>query len=211
MIGGWTAAAALQSDFDATRETISALAASPSASPWVMTTGLAVTGLCHCVTAAGLRSAHPVGRVALAVAGGATAAVAALPVDISPQAHGAAATVAFVGLTVWPALAARRSAPLGLDRRTGLLATAGLSALLVWFVLELQQLPPGLGSATGLSERALAGAQSLWPLAVVLLLRARNLRDRPAPRTDPRKPRTERHQLPMDQGESEHTGKGTPR
>ena len=173
MIGGWTAAAALQDHFDPVLETISALAAAPSAAPWVMTTGLAVTGICHCVTAAGLRSARPVGRGALALSGIATAAVAALPVDTSPQAHAVAAAVAFAGLTAWPALASRPGVHLALDRRTGLLATTGLTLLLGWFVLELQQVTPGLGAATGLSERALAGAQSLWPLAVVLLLRTR--------------------------------------
>ena len=56
--------------------------------------------------------------------------------------------------------------------RVGLVATAGLSVALLWFGLELQQLTPDGGGATGLAERALAGAQSLWPLTVVLVLRA---------------------------------------
>jgi hypothetical protein len=46
------------------------------------------------------------------------------------------------------------------SRRAGLLATAGLAALLAWFFVELQR-----GGLVGLSERMLAGAQALWPLA----------------------------------------------
>ena len=38
----------------------------------------------------------------------------------------------------------------------------------MWFGLELQKVTPDAGAATGLAERAVAGAQSLWPLVVVL-------------------------------------------
>lgn len=172
MIGGWTVAAARQAAaFDPVRDTISALATSAATAGWIMTAGLAVTGVCHVITAAGLRAAAPGGRVLLAVGGVATAAVAALPVDVAPGAHGAAAGVAFVALSVWPAAAGRPGARGVLRRRRGTAATTGLVALLVWFVLELQGAPPASGALTGLAERALAGAQSLWPLVVVAALR----------------------------------------
>jgi len=44
--------------------------------------------------------------------------------------------------------------------------------LLALFVVELQGLTPDSGAATGLAERALAGAQALWPLVVVVALRS---------------------------------------
>lgn len=178
MIGGWTLAAALQPPtFDATRDTISALATSSATAGGVMTAGLAVTGVCHLVTAAGLRPARAPGRVLLAVGGAATAAVAALPVDVASRAHGIAAGVAFVALSVWPAASAGASAgasaPGALARRWSVPASVLLLALLGWFVLELQGTGPAGGALTGASERALAGAQSVWPLVVVLTLRRR--------------------------------------
>lgn len=173
MIGGWTAAAAAQERFDPVRETISALAATGATAPWIMTAGLAGTGLAHLVTAAGLRPARRAGRVLHAVGGLATLAVAALPLDVAPHAHGVAAGVAFVALALWPALAWRRGegVPAVLRPATGLAAAAVLLGLLVLFVLELQGLTPDGGAATGATERWLAGAQAIWPLAVVLGLR----------------------------------------
>ena len=194
MIGGWTVAAALEDGFDATRETISALAAAPTGAPWVMTAGLAVTGVAHVVTASGLRPVPRAGRVLLALGGLGTAAVAALPVDRFGPAHGLAAGIAFGALALWPAAswrrvgrargegggagvrqpdvlpAAMRSAVL--RPAVGLGAAAVLLGLLGWFVLELQHATPTDGALTGLTERLLAGAQSLWPLVVVLALRS---------------------------------------
>lgn len=192
MIGGWTLAAAQQQSFDPVRETISALAAAPSTAPWTMTAGLALTGVSHCVTAAGLASARPAGRAVLALAGVATAGVAAFPVDRSPQAHGLTAAVAFAALTAWPALASHADVDGALSRRVGLTATAALAVALVWFGIELQQLAPDAGAATGLAERVLAGAQSLWPLAVVVLLRARSPRVLPPP--------SDRSRVPVGKG-----------
>jgi hypothetical membrane protein len=173
MIGGWTLAAAHQPRFDAVRETISALASAPARSPWLMTAGLAVTGVSYVLTAGGLRGARPAGRIVLAVGGVATAAVAALPVVAFPGPHGVAAAAGFAALTAWPALAtpAGRADPYG--RRTGVAASAVLLALLIWFVAELQHLTPDGGTTTGLAERFVAGGQSLWPLAAVLLARRR--------------------------------------
>ncbi|MBX9243513.1 DUF998 domain-containing protein [Actinotalea ferrariae] len=173
MIGGWTLAAAAQERFDPVRETISALAATDATAPWIMTAGLAGTGLAHLVTAAGLRAARRPGRVLHAVGGLATLAVAALPVDVASRAHGVAAGIAFVALSLWPAFAWRRGerVPVVLRPVVGLAAAVVLLALLVLFVLELQGLTPDGGAATGATERWLAGAQALWPLAVVLGLR----------------------------------------
>lgn len=179
MIGGWAVAASLQREpFDPVRETISALAASTATAPWVMTAGLAITGACHLVTAAGLRAAAPAGRVLLAVGGLGTCAVAALPVDVAPHPHGVAAGVGFVALSLWPA-AARRQGSRGALGRWSTASAAALVALLGWFVVELQRGGPASGDLTGLTERLLAGSQSVWPLVVVLALRRR---PRPCPR-----------------------------
>jgi len=167
MIGGWTLAAAQQPSFDAVQETISALAASTAVDPWIMTAGLAITGAAHIVTAAGLRPVPRAARAMHALGGAATLAVAALPVDRFPTAHGVAAGIGFGALALWPALARRRG-PAGVLRpAVGLTASAALVGLLCVFVVELQT----GGAAIGLSERAVAGAQALWPLVVVVDLR----------------------------------------
>lgn len=171
MVGGWTLAAALQPDFDAVSGTISALAAAPATAPAVMTAGLGLTGLCHVVTAFGLRPVPRAGRLLLALGGVGTAAVAALPVTTWSQSHGAAAGVAFVALSVWPAAAWRRDGDGALGRRTAAVAAGVLTTTLGWFLLELQHATPADGALTGLAERVLAGAQSVWPLAAVLALR----------------------------------------
>lgn len=186
MIGGWTLAAALQDGFDPVRETISALAATDATQPWVMTAGLAATGVAHVLTAVGLRPVPVPARVLHAVGGLATLAVAALPVDVASHAHGVAAGIGFGALALWPALAWRRARPAVLSPAVpraavppsavlgpaaGVGAAVVLTGLLVLFVVELQGLTPDGGAATGLTERLVAGAQALWPLVVVLALR----------------------------------------
>ena len=167
LVGGWTVAAARQPPvFDPVRDTISALAAEGARDPWVMTTGLAVLGACHVATAAGLEEARLPGRAVLAVGGVAAVLVAVFP-QPSPG-HLPSATVSFVALTLWPAVSGLPT------RRAGLLAAGGLAALLGWFGTQL-----GDGAVLGLSERVVAGAQALWPLAVVVLLRARAGRTAP--------------------------------
>ncbi|HEX8630371.1 MAG TPA: DUF998 domain-containing protein [Catenuloplanes sp.] len=168
LIGGWTAAAARQPPgYDALTDTISALAGQAATDRWLMSAALGGLGLCHLATATGLRAAAPAGRLVLALGGAATILVAALPVPRAggSTAHGVAAGTAFLALALWPALAARANRP-----RPALLsppmAVAGSAALLAavgWFALELSG-----GTRVGLSERIAAGAQSLWPLAVVL-------------------------------------------
>ncbi len=171
LIGGWTLAAARQpGSFDATTETISALAAYDAADRWVMTTGLAGLGICHVITALGLRPAALPGRLVLAAGGLATVAVAGFPLpgEGGSTAHVVAAGVAFPALSVWPALAWRR-APARLRPGVSLGAATVLVGLLGWFAAELY----GGGGRLGLSERLLAGAQAVWPLAAVVLARRR--------------------------------------
>lgn len=151
LIGGWTWAAARQpATYDATRDTISALAAIGADDRWIMTTGLVVLGGAHVATAVGLTEARPAGRVVLAV-GGVTAVLVA--VFAQPSAgHFPVATTSFVALTVWPALS-------GLPTpRVAWAASGVLTVALVWFGLELD------GPRVGLAERVVAGAQALWPL-----------------------------------------------
>jgi hypothetical membrane protein len=169
LIGGWTLAEARQPPgYDPIRDTISALAALGATDRWVMTSALAGLGACHVITAAGLAPARRYGRVVLATGGVATVLVAAFPQPVrgNSVAHTIAATVAFVALGGWPALAAHRHshAPL-LTRRASAAATGALLGLVVWFAAEIH------GGQRGLAERAAAGAQALWPLAVVVTTR----------------------------------------
>jgi hypothetical membrane protein len=166
LIGGWTLAAAVQPPgYDPIRDTISALAALGTPHRLTMTAALVGLGVCHMVTAAGLRPARRAGRVILACGGLATCLVAAFPQPHrgNSVAHSVAAALAFAALALWPLLAmhANATVPL-LSRRASVVAAFALVGLVLWFVLELH------GDRRGLAERAAAGAQSLWPLAVVL-------------------------------------------
>lgn len=176
LIGGWTLAAALQpGGFDPRVRTISDLAALDAADRWVMTLGIAGTGLCHVVTALGLRPAARRGRVLLALGGVATLLVALAPLPGgggSSGAHSVAAFASFVLLTVWAPYAGVRDpgAPWGLRRRTCLLAGGVLAALTLLFFATV------LAGATdvGLTERLAAAAQALWPALVVGSVRLRS-------------------------------------
>jgi hypothetical membrane protein len=169
LIGGWTVAAARQrGGFDSVSETISALAAHGATDRWIMTAALTGLGVCHVVTALAVRPAGRAGRALLAAGGVATLLVAAFPLpadDSGSTAHGIAAGTAFLMLAAWPAFAVRRSAsaPLVVRPAVALPAAAVLLGLVGWFGIELA-LDDG---RVGLSERAAAGAQALWPLAVV--------------------------------------------
>jgi hypothetical membrane protein len=168
LMGGWTVAAARQPvGFDSVRDTISALAAHGATDRWLMTGCLAGLGLCHLVTAAGLRPARLPGRLLLGAGGLATVLVAVfpLPAEGGSAPHGVAAGSAFLALAAWPALAGRSRGSGLLTRRAGVLAAAGLLGLVGWFGLALG------GQRQGLAERAAAGAQALWPLAVVVSAR----------------------------------------
>lgn len=170
MIGAWTLSQALQPSFDPVRDTISDLATAGMVAPWVMGAGLAVTGVAHCVTAAGLRDVSSAGRAFLVLGGLATFAVALFPSDTHSQLHGISAAVGFGALGLWPALAARSRETGVLSRKVAVPASVVLLALVGVFVAELQQVTPDGGAATGLTERLVAGAQSLWPLVVTVAL-----------------------------------------
>ena len=169
LIGGWTAAAARQrGGFDSMTRTISDLAALGADDRWLMTGALAGLGICHVTTAAALRGAAPAGRAVLAGGGVATVLVAVFPLpadDSGSTAHTLVAGTAFLALSVWPALAARRDAPGLLHPVPAGVAAATLLGLLAWFGVELSADPDESG--VGLAERVTAGAQALWPLAVV--------------------------------------------
>ncbi|WP_050778056.1 DUF998 domain-containing protein [Micromonospora sp. ATCC 39149] len=114
LVGGWLLGAARQpGGFDQVSGTISALAAVGAADRWIMTLGLVGLGLCHCVTAAGLRPLAAGGRALLAVGGLATLAVAAfpLPPDGGSVPHTLAAAIAFGALALWPSLALAGGGP----------------------------------------------------------------------------------------------------
>jgi uncharacterized protein DUF998 len=174
LIGGWTVAAGRQpGHYRPVRQTISALAAHGATDRWIMTAGLALLGAAHIVTALGLRPARVQGRWLLAAGGLSTLVVAAAsqPVHGSAAVHVLAATIGFVALSLWPVAAgwpARTDGPPVLRWRTSLTATVVLLVLLAWLAVETQA-----HDLLGLSERALAGAEALWPLAVVILLRSR--------------------------------------
>jgi hypothetical membrane protein len=169
LIGGWTLAESRQPpDYDPVRDTISALAAQGATDRWIMTSALAGLGACYLITAAGLGSAKSAGRCVLAVGGVGTVLVAAFPqpVEGNSVAHTVAATVAFVALAAWPVCAARRRpCPALLTPTASVIATLGLLGLVGWFALELH------GGQRGLAERFAAGAEALWPLAVVFTAR----------------------------------------
>ena len=168
LIGGWTIAAALQpGGFNPIIRTISDLAALTATDRWLMTGVFVGVGLCHLTTAWGLRPARSLGRAALALGGLASIGVAATPITATatPMGHTLTAGTAFLALTVWPVLAARRSpsTPQVLRLPVSIAATGVLVVTLGWFAVELS----AGGSHVGLAERVAAGAQSLWPLAVV--------------------------------------------
>ena len=143
--------------YSAVHNTISMLAARAATDRWIMTAGLAVLGACYTVIAIGLVGANALGRWLLALGGVATMLVAASPQP--SEAHVPAAGTAFVALALWPILS-------GLPNRVvSASVTVLLVVLLVWFGFELD------GSWIGLTERFLAGAQALWPLVLLLLLR----------------------------------------
>ncbi len=176
LIGGWTVAAALQpSGFDPYVESISALASRDATNSWLMSLAFLGVGLCHLATAMALRPVAPAARVLLGVGGVATVAVAAFPLpgaEAHSVPHAIAATVAFVALAAWPALAAspdvatQQSAPV-LRRHICVGAATVLLLLVGWFFAVVVSGGPSLG----LSERIAAGAQSVWPFVVVVALR----------------------------------------
>lgn len=158
LIGGWSLAQSRQPrGYDALQDTISALAAHGAADAWIMTAGLAGLGASHLITAAGLHASGRAARAVLAVGGAATVVIAASPQPAA--AHVPAATLGFLALAIWPAFTPG-------DLRAGRWFSVVLLVLLAWFASALT-----IGSLVGLSERVLAGAEALTPLAVLVVSR----------------------------------------
>jgi len=168
LIGGWALAETVQpAGYDPMVDSISSLAAYGASDRWMMTGALFLLGLCHAVTALGLRAAALPGRIALGCGAGATAMVAFSPEPWGGTTlrHLVATGIGFTALALWPVLAAT-----GPDHAmvwvlrpwvgyaTMLLMAAGAA----WFLVDLH----GHGAA-GLVERILTGYQSLWPLIAV--------------------------------------------
>jgi hypothetical protein len=167
LIAGWTVAGLLEGPaYDPATQTISVLAADGSSGFWVMTGALLALGVCHLLTAWGLRAAALAGRVALAGGGVSALVVALFPAPSSGGSlrHGSVAVVGFTLLAVWPVLAADRggAAPWGLRPAPAAVATALMGAGAAWFLIEMQ----GHG-AIGVAERVVTSVQSLWPFVVV--------------------------------------------
>lgn len=168
LIGGWAIAGALAGPtYDPVTQTISVLAADGVPGAWVMTAALAAVGVCHLLTAWGLRAAAFAGRVALGCGGVAALCVALLfpaPSSGGSLRHGAVAAVGFISLAVWPVLAADRSgrAPWALRPLPSLTATVIMVISAAWFLFEIE-----IGGAMGVAERVVTFLQSLWPLLVV--------------------------------------------
>ena len=169
LTGGWLWAGDITRQFDPVRQTISDLAAADAPTHWLMTIALVLTGLAHLVTAVGLKPADVAGRTLLAVGGVATLITAWIPNSVAGRnvvGHMIAAYLAFVALSVWPAVIAlnRPDAPLVLRRRFGQVVAIGLGVLVL---ITIADIVTG-GATLGLRERVLATAQSLVPLAVVI-------------------------------------------
>jgi hypothetical protein len=152
--------------YDPATQTISVLAADGSSGFWVMTGALVALGVCHLLTAWGLRVAALAGRLALGGGGVSALAVVLLPAPSSGGSlrHGSVAAVGFTLLAVWPVLAADRSgaAPWGLRPAPSIAVTALMGVGAAWFLIEIQ----GHGVA-GVAERVVTSIQSLWPFVVV--------------------------------------------
>jgi uncharacterized membrane protein YgcG len=83
-------------------------------------------------------------------------------------------------MTAWPLAGLRREpwAPFGLRPGPAIWATGVVTVILGWFCFEVVT----GGDMIGLAERTLTGAQTVWPLFVVLTILAagRTVRRRPA-------------------------------
>lgn len=158
LIGGFLVAAAFATaGYSGVRDTISALAERGAPHRWIMSFGLVALGICHVVTASGLRRARLPGRLMFAIGGVSTILVAAVPLLAvgSSSAHVTVAGIAFAALAIWPAFAGNL-----FRRRTRLIWSALLLALVFVFLAAP-------ASNAGLFERIAAGAEALFPLAVV--------------------------------------------
>jgi hypothetical membrane protein len=166
LVTGWAVAAAMEGGgYDPVTQTISVLAAYGTPGYWVMTGAFLALGVCHLLTAWGLRAATAAGRLALAGGGVAALVVAALPAPSSGGSlrHGTVAVIGFALLALWPVLAADGgdAVPWALRPAPAFAATAVMAVGGVWFLIELHR-----QGAMGVAERAVTTVQSLWPFVV---------------------------------------------
>ncbi|MET9580420.1 DUF998 domain-containing protein [Streptomyces sp. DT199] len=177
LIMGWLVASSLQGHpYDPAAQTISVLAAPGHSGSWVMTAAFIALGVCHLLTAWGLRPAATAGRMALAAGGLSALAVAVVPAPSSggSLSHGSVAAAGFAVLAAWPVLAARAgtAVPWALRPFPSLGATAVMAVGAAWFLVELH-----LHGVAGVAERAVTTLQSVWPFVVVLSCLRGSLRD----------------------------------
>lgn len=167
LVAGWALAGVVEgAGYDPVRQTISVLGSYGASAYWVLTPALVVLGLCHLVTAQGLRAAALAGRLALGAGGLSAIMLTVFPAPSSGGSlgHGVVVAVGFALLAVWPVLAIGRgrAAPWGLRPAPCGAATALMWVGGMWFWLTLHD-----HGAAGVAERVLTFAQSLWPLLVV--------------------------------------------
>lgn len=172
---GWVFAAHLAGPtYDPIKQTISVLTSYGEAGK-VITVALVVLGVCHLLTAWGLRAGTVLGRMTLAGGGVAALAVAMIPAPASGGSlrHGTAAAIGFVLLSLWPILCSANgdNAPWALRRKPSIAAMLVILLGGTWFLLESLG-----GGDLGIAERFVTDVQSLWPFVVVLscLRHARN-------------------------------------
>lgn len=167
LLGGSATAAVVEGpDYNPVKQTISVLAADNSAAYWALTGTLIALGACHLATAAGLRAAAPLGRLALGGGGVSAMLLAFFPAPASggSLSHGSVVTVGFALLALWPVLACRRAAaPWGLRPVPSWVVTALMVAGAAWFVVENQRHGPA-----GVAERVVAAGTAVWPVVVVV-------------------------------------------
>ncbi|MFF8882979.1 DUF998 domain-containing protein [Streptomyces flaveolus] len=167
LIGGWAVAALLTGPaYDPSTQTISVLGSYGASGFWVMNGAFLALGLCHLLTAWGLRAASAAGRVALGGGGLAAFAVVLLPAPSSGGSlrHGTVAVVGFALLALWPVLAmdGDGSAPWALRPAPSIAVTVLMAVGGAWFLFEMTR-----HGAAGVAERVVTFAQSLWPFVVV--------------------------------------------
>jgi Protein of unknown function (DUF998) len=183
LISGWSFAAGLQpGSFDSVSRSISSLAAYGTTDRWVMTVFLIVVAGANAITGLGLRPAARNGRILLVAGGvfGLLVAASPQPAAGSSLRHVVVAGLSCAAMTAWPLAGLRREpwAPFGLRPGPAIWATGVVSVILGWFCFEVVT----GGDMIGLAERTLTGAQTVWPLFVVLTVLAagRTVRRRPA-------------------------------
>lgn len=168
LVAGWWYAGSLHPGFDPVRQPLSDLSAANAPNRWVMTVVLLLVGVCHVVTAIGLRAADPTGRWLLALGGAALVILALIPnrsVGNYYLVHTYWSALTFAFLAFWPTAAVRFGAHVPWPLRL----PVGVAVSLVTFLLLLLT---GIGIITesdtlGIRESALYAFTTAWPLVVV--------------------------------------------